>query len=103
MFTSPVVEMNRELASQIDLEVHENPQHPLKGKIVGIASGRIVTVGDSLDEVCDSRRKIEPDNTRTYVLETGLDYSQTEYIWEMRSCPAPVALCSGISQRLKSS
>ncbi len=84
MFTSPIVEMNRELANRIDDEVRQNPEHPYKGKIVGIANGKVVTVGDNLDEVCESLRKIEPDNLKTYVLETGLDYSQTEYIWEMR-------------------
>jgi Family of unknown function (DUF5678) len=91
MFTSPIVELNRELANQIDSEVRDNPLHPYKGKIVGIANGKVVTVGDTLDEVCDSLRTIEPDNMKTYVLETGLDYSQTEYIWRCADAPHDVA------------
>jgi hypothetical protein len=80
MFTSPIVEMNRELANRIDNEVRENAQHPYKGRIVGIANGKVVTVGDTLEDVCRSLQKIEPDNTKTYILETGLDYSKIEFI-----------------------
>ena len=84
MFTSPIVELNRELAERIDNEIRDNPEHPYKGKIVGIANGKVVKVGDTLDEVCRALRIMEPDNLKTYVLETGLDYSQVEHVWEMR-------------------
>lgn len=84
MITTPIIDLNRELAEKIDNEVRDNPAHPYKGKIVGIANGKVVVVADNLDEVCNSLRQIEPNNLNTYVLETGLDYSQTEYIWEMR-------------------
>jgi hypothetical protein len=92
MFTSPIVEINRELANRIDSEVRGNPMHPYKGKIVGIANGTVVMVGDTLGEVCSALRKIEPDNMKTYVLETGLDYSQTEYIWRCANAPHDVAV-----------
>ena len=80
MFTSPMIELNRELADKLDKEVKANPQHPYTGKFVGIANGKVVTVADTLDDVCHSLEQIEPDNLRTYVLETGLDYSQIQYV-----------------------
>ena len=81
MFTSPVFEMNRELAGKIDKEVKENPQHPYTGKFVGIANGKVVAVAHNANDICNALEQIEPDNMRTYVLETGLDYSEIEYIW----------------------
>ncbi len=80
MFMSPIMKLNHELASQIDSEVRENPQHPYKEKFVGIVNGNVVTVADTPDEVCASLQNIEPDNMKTYVLETGLDYSRIEYV-----------------------
>ena len=83
MFTSPILESNRELARQIDEEIRANPQHPYVGKVVGIANGKVVAVAGSLNEIGRLLEQIEPDNTRTYVLEPGVDYSQVEHVWEM--------------------
>ena len=84
MITTPILDLNRELAESIDKEVRDNPAHPYKGKVVGIANGKVVAVADNVRDVCELLEKIEPNNLNTYVLETGLDYSQTEYIWETR-------------------
>ncbi len=84
MITTPVLELNRQVAEQIDKEVRDNPQHPYKGKFVGIANGKVVTVADTFEEGLRLLRQAEPDNTRGYLLETGADYSETEYIWEQR-------------------
>ncbi len=82
MISTPIFERNRELAEKINMEVKENPQHPYVGKFVGIANGQVVAVADNLDDAGDQLEKIEPDNTRTYVLEVVADYSKTEYISE---------------------
>lgn len=82
MFKSPVLEQNRELANQIDQEVRANPEHPYTAKFIGLANGKVVTVADNLDDVCLSLEQIEPDNTKTYVLETNANYSDVEEIWE---------------------
>jgi hypothetical protein len=95
MFTSPIVEMNRELADRIDDEVRANPAHPYKGKFVGIANGKVVAVADTVGDICEMLEKIEPENRNTYVLETGLDYSQPEYISETCYAPSHVASASG--------
>lgn len=84
MTSSPIFERNRELAEKINKEVKENPQHPYAGKFVGIANGQVVAVADSLDDIGDRLEKIEPDSTRTFVLEVGADYSKTEFIWGTR-------------------
>jgi hypothetical protein len=84
MTSTPISERNRELAEKINKEVKESPQHPYAGKFVGIANGQVVAVADNLDDIGDQLERIEPDNTRTFVLEVGADYSKTEYIWGTR-------------------
>ena len=84
MFSSPVVEANRELADRISKEIRETPAHPYAAKFVGLANGKVVAVADSLNEIGELLERIEPDNTRTFVLEVGADYSKVEYIWEAR-------------------
>lgn len=75
---------NTEVAERINQEVKANPASPYAGKYVGIAGGRVVAVADSFEEGLRLLRGAEPDNTQTYLLEVGADYSKTEYIWETR-------------------
>lgn len=75
-------QINSEVAERIQQEVRANPASPYAGKFVGIANGKVVTVGDSFEEGLRLLREAEPDNTRAYLLEVGADYSETEYIWE---------------------
>jgi hypothetical protein len=84
VFTSPVTEINRELAGRIDREVRADPGHPYAGKFIGIANGRVVAVAADVEEVCDALERAEPDNTRTYVLEAGAEGGGVEYIWGLR-------------------
>lgn len=75
-------QINSEVAERIQQEVRANPASPYAGKFVGIANGKVVTVGDSFEEGLRLLREAEPDNTRAYLLEVGADYSEMEYIWE---------------------
>ncbi|HEV3117738.1 MAG TPA: DUF5678 domain-containing protein [Gemmataceae bacterium] len=76
-----VLERNRELARQINEEARANPQSPFAGKVVGIANGRVVAIGDDLDEVVRRLRQVEPDPEKTFCVEAGLDYDQVQDIW----------------------
>lgn len=71
---------NHELAQQINQEVRANPQSSYAGKYVGIANGQVVTIADSFEDGLRLLRGAEPDNTRTYLLEVGADYSKVEYV-----------------------
>ena len=48
------------LARQIKEEARANPNSPYKGKLVGIADGRVVAVGDNLGEVVRDLRRGGP-------------------------------------------
>jgi peptide subunit release factor RF-3 len=76
--------INTEVAERINQEAKANPDSPYAGKYVGIANGKVVTVGDSFEEGLRLLRQAEPDNTRAYLLEVGADYSETEFIWEQQ-------------------
>jgi hypothetical protein len=82
MISSPIFERNRELAEKINKEVKENPQHPYAGKFVGIANGQVVAVADTFEDAFKLLSNAEPDNSRTYLLEVGEDYTKVDYIWE---------------------
>lgn len=75
--------LNSQVAERINQEVKSNPASQYAGKFVGIANGKVVTIGSSFEEGLQLLRQAEPDNTKTYLLEVGADYSQTEYIWEV--------------------
>ena len=84
---SSILEMrklNTEVAERINQEVKANPASPYAGKFIGIANGKVVTIGNSFAEGLRLLRQAEPDNTRAYLLEVGEDYSETEYIWKQQ-------------------
>ncbi len=73
---------NRELAQRINEEARRDPQSPYAGKFVGLANGQVVVVADSLEEVVQRLRQIEPDPQRGFCLEAGLDYAAVQTILE---------------------
>lgn len=79
-----IQQRNRELAERISQEARSNPQSTYTGKYVGIANGQVVSVAESFEDGLRLLRRAEPDNTRTFLLEVGADYSKVEYIWGMR-------------------
>jgi ubiquinone biosynthesis protein UbiJ len=75
-----IQEINRALANKITAEWRQNPQS-YPGKYVGLANGQVVVVTDDLDELDDKLDQIEPDASRTFIVEPGLDAMRTEVIW----------------------
>jgi hypothetical protein len=55
-----VFELNREVARRIWEEVQADPSSPYAGKVVGIANGQVVLVGDDRDATLRRVREIEP-------------------------------------------
>jgi len=76
-----IQELNRHLASQINDEARRNPQSPYAGKFVGIANGQVAAVADDLDELVRLLQLVEPDPSKTFCLEAGVDYDQVHDIW----------------------
>ena len=56
--------LNKEVAEGILREVRANPSSPYAGKVVGIANGQVVLVGDELSETLRRLREIEPNQLR---------------------------------------
>ena len=83
MSAATVLEINRELANQINKEARNNPQSPYANKFVGIANGKVVVVSDDLDEMARELRLAEPDPRRCYGIEASRDYEEVEEIWEL--------------------
>jgi hypothetical protein len=75
--------INQELARQINEEARTNPNSRYKGKFVGIANGQVVSVGDDLDEVVRDLQNVESDPQKTFCVEAGLDYNETQEIWSV--------------------
>ncbi len=84
MPTNVVQDVNRALARKIIDEARADPQSPYTGKFVGIANGRVVVVADDADELARRLRQAEPDVSKTFALEVGLDYDAVQEIWRVR-------------------
>lgn len=76
--------LNLQAARQINEAARKDPDSPFAGKFVGIVDGQVVAAGDDLDEVVGRLRQIEPDPSRTFCFEAGLDYNRVEDIWALR-------------------
>jgi hypothetical protein len=83
---NPVLEINRELARQINEEARRNPQSPYANKFVGIANGKVVVGADKLDELANGLRQTEPDPAKIFWIEASRDYAEIEEIWNLVYC-----------------
>jgi hypothetical protein len=81
-----VQERNRLLARHINDEAKRDPKSPFTGKFVGIANGKVAAIADDLDELVRRLQQVEPDPSKTFCLEAGLDYDQVQEIWSTISC-----------------
>lgn len=79
--STSIQQANRKLARQINDEARKNPRSPYAGKFVGIANGQVVVVADNLDEIARQLRRSEPDTTKTFCIEAGVDYDAVKEIW----------------------
>lgn len=60
---------NKEVADRVLREVMAAPSSPYTGKVVGIANGQVVLVGDDLSETLRRVREIEPNELRACCFE----------------------------------
>ncbi len=81
--SSPVQDLNRQLAREINEEARSNPQSQYANKWVGIANGQVVVVADNLDEMIRRLDQVEPDPSKTFGVEASRDYNEVHYIWRM--------------------
>ena len=70
-----------EAAQRINEEARRDPRSAYAGKFVGLANGQVVIVADSLEDVAQRLRQVEPDSQRMFCLEAGLDYDAPQTIW----------------------
>jgi len=75
-----IKEINQALADKLAREGINNPHAPYYGKIVGLANGKVVVVADDLNEVVQRLQAIEPDPTKTFVVEVGYDFDKIHYV-----------------------
>jgi len=80
---SDVFAINSELAQKINEEARRDPKSPYAGKFVGIANGRVAVVTDSLDDAVDRLLEIEPDPSKCFCIEAGVDDSEIQEIGEV--------------------
>jgi hypothetical protein len=64
-----VMRLNKEVAERILREMRTDPSSPYAGKVVGIANGEVVLVGDDLDTTLRRVREIEPNTWRGVCFE----------------------------------
>ena len=78
-----VYEINSKLARKINEGARRDPKSPYAGKVVGIANGQVVVVADDLDTVMDRLLEVEPDPTKCFCLEAGVDYDEIQEVGEL--------------------
>jgi hypothetical protein len=44
-------------------------------------NGKVVAIADELDDIARQLRQAEPDPSKTFCIEAGIDYQQTQDIW----------------------
>jgi hypothetical protein len=76
-----IQELNREEARRIVDAARNDPTSAYIGKYVGIANGRVVVVADNWHELARRLRQAEPDPSKTFGVEVGIDYDAVQEIW----------------------
>jgi hypothetical protein len=87
--------LNRQLAQKLVDDAKTNPQSPYRGKLVGIANGRVEVVADDWDDLARRLEQVEPDPSQTFAVEVGRDYSEVNMIWGLANATRPVAVAPG--------
>jgi len=82
MGMSNIQDINRDLAGRINAEARSNPQSPYANKFVGIANGKVLVVGDDLDQVIERLRQAEPVPRNCFFIEASRDYDEVHDVWE---------------------
>ena len=75
-----VKQRNQELAKRINHEARSDPHSPYVGKIVGMADGKVVIVGDDLTEVTEYLLQLGVDRERLCIVEASVDYDTPQHV-----------------------
>lgn len=68
--------INERLARKVRREGQADPKSPYANRFVGIANGKVVVIADSLTDVSRRLRKIEPDNSRRFIVDVAANYDR---------------------------
>jgi hypothetical protein len=68
--------INERLARKIRREGQADPKSPYANRFVGLANGKVVVIADTLTDVSRRLRKIEPDNSRRFIVDVASDYDR---------------------------
>lgn len=67
---------NERLARRVRREGKSDPNSPFANRFVGIASGQIVVIADSLNDVSKRLSKFETDASKCYIVDVAADYDR---------------------------
>jgi hypothetical protein len=76
-----VLDVNRQLARQINDEARRDPHSPYAHQFVGIANGQVVVIAADPDEVSRRLRQLEPDPRKCFIVEASRDYDEVDAVW----------------------
>ena len=72
--------VNERLARKVRREGQADPKSPYANRFVGIANGKVVVIADSLTDVSRRLRRIEPDNSRRFIVDVAANYDRVHEI-----------------------
>jgi Family of unknown function (DUF5678) len=79
--TFAVQEEDSRLAGEINREARSDPSSPYAGKFVAIAGGKVVAVGERLDEVASALKQATEEPRQGLIIEASADYQGPHEIW----------------------
>jgi hypothetical protein len=74
-------EIDSRLVRAINQEARSDPASPYAGKFVAIANGKVVAVGDRLEDVVAAFKQMVPERTQGVIFEANADYEGSHEIW----------------------
>ena len=77
--TKSIEELNRELGDQVFEDAKHHPEK-YGGKYIGIANGRVVIAADSLNEIVDRLREVEPVPMRCFIVDMSRDPDKVYHV-----------------------
>ncbi|HTU91168.1 MAG TPA: hypothetical protein VMF69_13905 [Gemmataceae bacterium] len=80
-YSSPILELNRQLAMKINEEARRDPHSPYAHKFVGIINGQVAVIADGPEEVSRRLRELEPEPLKCFIVEASRDYNEVHEIW----------------------
>lgn len=76
MKTMKTIQQERALNQQAALKLRKKLQKTHMGKFVGIVKGRVAAEGETIEEVLQKLKQIEPDPNKGLVFQVGEEYPE---------------------------